>query len=205
MGTRNLTMVVKDGKIKVAQYCQWDGYPTGQGIDLVKFIQTKLHMNEFKTAIDQCAFIGQSEIERRWKAVGADDSGFVNSMVADKFEQRWPELSRNTGANVLELIQNAGVRELADDTNFAKDSLFCEWVYVVNLDKEMVEVYQGYNKKRLKKTERFYFLQDKKGTKFTPSYPGQERFYPVKLLRAYTFQDFTAKAMKDLEDETNED
>ena len=34
MGTRNLTVVVKDEQVRVAQYGQWDGYPevTGRGI-----------------------------------------------------------------------------------------------------------------------------------------------------------------------------
>jgi len=29
MGTRNLTIVTSNGKTKVAQYGQWDGYPGG--------------------------------------------------------------------------------------------------------------------------------------------------------------------------------
>ena len=42
MGTRNLIIVKLKGEVKVSQYCQWDGYPTGQGADLAKFIQNKL-------------------------------------------------------------------------------------------------------------------------------------------------------------------
>lgn len=38
MGTRNLTCVVKNNKYVVAQYGQWDGYPTGQGQTIVEFI-----------------------------------------------------------------------------------------------------------------------------------------------------------------------
>ena len=40
MGTRNLTLVKdKEGKTKVAQYGQWDGYPEGQGSTILNFIK----------------------------------------------------------------------------------------------------------------------------------------------------------------------
>lgn len=41
MGTRHLIEVVVDGQIKVAQYGQWDGYPSGQGVDVLKFLAEK--------------------------------------------------------------------------------------------------------------------------------------------------------------------
>jgi hypothetical protein len=39
MGTRNLTSVRVGDAIKVAQYCQWDGYPTGQGETISVFLR----------------------------------------------------------------------------------------------------------------------------------------------------------------------
>ena len=40
MGTRNLIMVrKKNGDLKVAQYCQWDGYPSGHGVDILTFLK----------------------------------------------------------------------------------------------------------------------------------------------------------------------
>lgn len=35
MGTRNITRVILDGEVKINQYCQWDGYPTGRGADVL--------------------------------------------------------------------------------------------------------------------------------------------------------------------------
>ena len=32
MGTRHMIGVVKDGIPRIAQYGQWDGYPSGQGV-----------------------------------------------------------------------------------------------------------------------------------------------------------------------------
>lgn len=39
MGTRNITRVISNGQLKVCQYCQWDGYPTGAGRDIIDFLR----------------------------------------------------------------------------------------------------------------------------------------------------------------------
>jgi len=39
MGTRHLICVVKGKEYIVAQYGQWDGYPTGQGIGVLNFFK----------------------------------------------------------------------------------------------------------------------------------------------------------------------
>ena len=52
MGTRNLTMVISNGKTKVAQYGQWDGYPDGQGmtaLSTLKRIILSGELGQFKT------------------------------------------------------------------------------------------------------------------------------------------------------------
>ena len=40
MGTRNITRVILNKEIVVDQYCQWDGYPTGHGENVMKFVKT---------------------------------------------------------------------------------------------------------------------------------------------------------------------
>ena len=43
MGTRNLTMVINQkGEKKVAQYGQWDGYPSGVGVSVLNFLKNIL-------------------------------------------------------------------------------------------------------------------------------------------------------------------
>ena len=37
MGTRNITRVISDGQVRINQYCQWDGYPTGRGLSVLLF------------------------------------------------------------------------------------------------------------------------------------------------------------------------
>lgn len=56
MGTRNLTVIVKDNKIKLSQYGQWDGYFNGQGENFVTFVreylQTEHGLKKFKQKLD---------------------------------------------------------------------------------------------------------------------------------------------------------
>lgn len=195
MGTRNLTVVVKDKKIKVAQYGQWDGYPSGVGKDIANFIQKKMDLRKFKKALDNSQFISDEEITALWKKAGADDSGLVNMIVSQKFNHTNPALSRETGASVLEIIQETGGAQLQNSIDFAGDSLFCEWAYVIDLDKKVVEVYQGFNKTPLKKRERFY--------KYTNPASANGGYYPVKLLAKYPFRSFTVSAMTKLEKSLN--
>lgn len=37
MGTRNLIVIYYNGQYILAQYNQWDGYPEGQGVEILKF------------------------------------------------------------------------------------------------------------------------------------------------------------------------
>ena len=42
------------------------------------------------------------------------------------------------------------MRGLVNEKAFAGDSLFCEWAYVLDLDKETLEIYHGFNKDKAK-------------------------------------------------------
>ena len=42
MGTRHITAVVSEGQFVVAQYGQWDGYPTGQEMTLWLLLVARL-------------------------------------------------------------------------------------------------------------------------------------------------------------------
>lgn len=74
-------------------------------------------------------------------------------------QKRWflTYVSRDLGAKVLNNIVNSADTEilLKNSIDFAGDSLFCEWAYVVDLDKGTFEVFQGFNKEPLADGERF--------------------------------------------------
>lgn len=69
MGTRHFIGVKQNGEFKVAQYGQWDGYPSGQGANVLKFLQN-VDLKQFAEKVSKCVFIDSENIRQKWIAVG---------------------------------------------------------------------------------------------------------------------------------------
>lgn len=149
MGTRHLIAVQLDGDYKIAQYGQWDGYPDGQGLTVLNFLKTA-NLEAFRDKLRKTRFATEDEINQFWVNAGANpDSDFVSMDVANKVKQTHPEVSRDTGARILEVVLSTPFSEqllLSDHREFAQDGLFCEWAYVIDLDAGKLEVYTGFHK-----------------------------------------------------------
>ena len=156
MGTRNVTAVVLDGEYRIAQYCQWDGYPEGQGSEVLDFLTNKMDMERFKEALRETRWVTDEEHTKLWEGFGADGSGFVSMDISNAFKEVHPQLDRDMGAKVLEFVQEqADPVMLNDSIDFAKDGLFCEWAYVIDLDKGVLEVYSGFGQEAQPEGSRF--------------------------------------------------
>lgn len=176
MGTRNLTIVRKDNQVKIAKYGQWDGYPSGLGIDLLAFLKT-VTIERLNEIINYARIPSELEIDT------------INTF--EDWVTRWPHMSRDCdGAKLLNILnQSNGDEEflVPSSEEFAADSLFCEWCYVIDLDTNTLEVYTGFNRNPLKgKNEKFKYLNSvsKKICKNR-----SDRFYPVKFVKSYSLSD----------------
>lgn len=190
MGTRNLTVVIQNNEVRVAQYGQWDGYPSGQGANIVEFILEKLDteskLDDFQKKIASLSFISQEELMDLWVDAGADrNSDLVSLEVSDKFKQKNPHLSRDIGSSVLHIINDSSTPlQLKNSYNFAVDSLFCEWAYVIDLDNLVLEVYKGFNKQPIDDSNRFFNLME--------SCEDDVKYYPVALERKIHFHELVS-------------
>ena len=169
MGTRNLTVVAKNGEYKIAQYGQWDGYPDGAGISILKFLK-KNNLKNLSEKIDEVKFLSKNEID----AINEEIKEKQKSDAAFRWTDYWPHLSRDCGWQILEYVSHHGIKEVINKLQFAGDSLFCEWAYVIDLDENTFEVYKGFNEVPLSVEDRFYFLQE-----------NESKYYPVKLIKKY--------------------
>ena len=171
MGTRSLICVVLKGEFKVSQYSQWDGYLSEQGACIMKFISNQMDMRKFKKALNECRFLSNAEIRKTWVEAGDDpknESGFVNMDISNVHAILSPGLSRDTGGEILSVIQDGTFTKNAKDEkgNYYRkvynvepvrglqnsmefDGAFdCEYVYVLDMDKKVLEIYGCEGKKK---------------------------------------------------------
>lgn len=139
MGTRNLTIVRSNGKVKVAQYGQWDGYPTGQGQTIADFL-SKADIKKFKSKVDKLKIYTNEDIQQAYKDAGHDGGEWITMEVSNRKNKAHPALDRDHGAGILELIYNGTVDKVKLDEGFKNDGLFCEYCYEIDLDKGTVVV-----------------------------------------------------------------
>ena len=145
-----MTIVKLDGEIKLAKYCQWDGYPKGQGAKVAEFIQSKMNVRKFNKAIRSLEIKTPEEIEDMWVECGAERGSDVASFdVSDKVKEKYPAFQRDMGGEILEEIQEGRVTAISEpDVSFLEDSLFCEWAYEIDMDKKKLTVHHGWKERK---------------------------------------------------------
>lgn len=201
MGTRNLTMVIKDHETKVAQYGQWDGYPEGQGLTILSFLQEPSNIEKLREILPKIRFENQkdSQVKDEFLKSIRSTNEWVNMEQAEQFYKQYPLHNRNLGGEILSrLLEHSEQPEivLVNEEGFASESMFCEWAYVVDLDKNTFEVYKGWNQSGITPKDRFFSINDK-----------ESPYRPVKILKSFSLdrlpdeEKFLMECKKQLESE----
>lgn len=214
MGTRNLTIVIQNNKVKMAKYGQWDGYLSGLGWDLILFLKNKEHVSAIKKNLHRLKnFHDSEELEAVIKengfefwdvpTISRDCSGAdlfyamlgINSV--DGFSDRQNDTLKENSDKLKIVEQKLGYIPVIDYYDFVKDSLFNEYTYVIDLDNNKLEIYQGFNQKPLenKPEERFYKEQFDKDGKLI----NDGGYYPVKHWFTLTFDELSSLTIEDID------
>ena len=190
MGTRGAVGFVVNGKLKMA-YNHFDSYPSGLGNDVVEFLiglqgcfdsmgTDKHPLDKLKSNADKLILIDTdkkpTEAEKKLYAK------FADLKVSDQSLDDWYCLLRNfQSVDGLKGVLSGDCQHWADSNEFPEDSLFCEWAYVIDLDKDQLEFYKGFQKKAHAKG-RFAKAKHKEG-----------EYYPCKLVATLPFKDLEKK------------
>ena len=117
MGTRHFQKVInREGETKIAQYGQWDGYPDGQGKEILSYLKTG-NLTKYQEELDKVPLIS----EEQDKMIGE---------IPDWAEE-YPYMSRDCGSKIHKMIEDGKVQFVAhiDDNEANK---WCEGFYTID-------------------------------------------------------------------------
>lgn len=167
MGTRG-ACGFRIGGVDKVMYNGHDSYPDWLGKEILEFIQ-KRELN------DICSFAE--------KIVLVDRDEKIDGQTLDYILQEYEgQLGKMYDKKEYRMISSS---------NFLKDSLFCEWAYIINIDEKILEVYRGFNKNKSNPGRYSKYKDDDNG------------YYGVVLIRTYPLEEIkdlkNGEVIKELE------
>jgi len=200
MGTRHLIAVKIDGEYKVAQYGQWDGYLSGHGVKILRFLNSRHKKYErFKNRVRKCSFYTEADFELIDSKI--NDRGFMNvewSDVPVKWQHVYPQLDRDLCSRILSFVAGTKNKEikLRNSIKFSCE-IGCDYAYVIDFDTHTFEVFVSPHHKKYTDTSRFM-----------PYYDESNRFsrYPMVLFKKFDLNNLPSpKEFLKLDEELYED
>lgn len=128
MGTRHhQTVIDKEGNLKLSQYGQWDGYPSGQGVDILKYLKSG-NLTKYQEEISRLREVTEEELKG------------IDKQHGKKWDQIYPYLSRNCGAKIHQMIENGEVKFVALMDKKEADQ-WCRGFYTIDFQKNTFSSY----------------------------------------------------------------
>lgn len=131
MGTRHLIEVRCDGETKIAQYGQWDGYLSGQGVKILQFLKKNVDKKKWRKALRECKFFkDEHEIFKKYPHLGTYN---IESDLPDI-------LHRDTGSRILDIVLNTKENIYLQD---CRDS-WTQYQYMIDMDNNEFRIRNNY-------------------------------------------------------------
>ena len=87
MGTRSTTKIYEDGKLLLALYKQYDGYPTGWGKELKNFIKSGKFVNGIPMGVEGRMFNGMGDFALQLVVQFKEGSGGLYATTEDDSQE----------------------------------------------------------------------------------------------------------------------
>ena len=167
MGTRHITRVIYKEEVIIDQYGQWDGYPTGQGMNVMQFVKeycADKKLQEFKERLEKSCLL--MAVGGRYCFTGAPITDSLNKVEKLRHKNRYssdwwkdPDVgctkrelreymaaSRDTGSDILYYLmerEKDGMQFYTDEYTH-KMTKELDWqiegMFIVDLDNELVTI-----------------------------------------------------------------
>jgi hypothetical protein len=145
MGTRGSVGVIYQEKEKLG-YNQFDSYPDGLGKDILNIVTKINRENEWsilKDRISKLKNVGEREImDTRIMEKYKKYSDL--SVSEQKLSDPYCLFRKIQGVDWIEKVYSGDLEDYPLNNEFIKDSLFCEYAYLINLDTMKLEFYSGF-------------------------------------------------------------
>lgn len=122
MGTRHRQAVIaKDGTLRISQYGQWDGYPSGQGANILDYLK-KGNLEKYQANLNKIEQITDTQITEVEKT--------------KDWDAKYPYLSRDCGARIHQMIEDGEV-QFVDLISEDEANRWCEGFYTIDFSKNL--------------------------------------------------------------------
>ncbi|TAQ87015.1 hypothetical protein B7494_g4645 [Chlorociboria aeruginascens] len=144
MGTRGLVCFIVKG-VRHGTYNHFDSYPSGLGQKIVKFL-VALKPEEYATMIElleEIEWVDRDStpslpVQHYYSA----DLGLCDLSYGNRSTEDWYCLLHKTqGPALLPTIKKGVLKHLIESIDFLEDTLFCEWAYCIDFEKQTLETY----------------------------------------------------------------
>ena len=189
MGTRGAVGFYKGGEHKVA-YNHFDSYPEGLGNDVLNYIHSKT-VEGLHAAFERIELVDPESKPTPEQVKKCAE--FTNLSVSGQSTDEWYCVLRDAQGD-LDAYTKVGA--MPDEQDFLKDSLFCEYAYIINLDDNILEVYKGFQESKPK--GRYAEFEPKDSV-------SGSKYYAVGLVKTYPLTDCPEEFNKETIPELYED
>ena len=145
MGTRGTYGFRKNGEDKLT-YNHYDSYPDGLGRTVVEFCKNHT-IEELNDTFDKITLVDERTTPTEKQIDTCIKNGLADFSVSSQQKTDWYCLLRNCQGDLESLFVMEDEAYMIDNCEFIKDSLWCEYGYIINLDDNVLEYYKGFQKK----------------------------------------------------------
>ena len=141
MGTRGITIIIKDEKVRLSQYGQWDSYFSYTGVKFIDFCNRVLNyprkIEKFKSKINKLQHVTKNYMAQCDKVLELLNTKRYKLGL----NQMFPQFSRDTGVNILDIIYDLRDYEYNDEQKYP--------VFVDTCEKDFIEYAYPFRQRRL--------------------------------------------------------